>query len=34
VLDSVFGAVPGLEVEDLYEERRRDEGATKRKYGL
>jgi hypothetical protein len=34
LLDESFGAVPSLSLDDLYEERRRDERATKRKYGL
>ena len=34
LLDSVFGAVPTLTIEDLQEERRRDERAAERKYGV
>ena len=34
VLSSLFGAVPSLRLEDLHEERARDERRTKRKYGL
>ena len=33
-LSSIFGAVPGLRLEDLYEERARDERRIKRKYSL
>ena len=34
VLDSLFGAVPGLRLEDLREERERDERRAKQKHGL
>ena len=34
VLSSLFGAVPSLRLEDLSEERARDERRTKRKYDL
>jgi hypothetical protein len=33
VLSSLFGAVPSLGLEDLSEEREKDERRTKRKYG-
>jgi len=34
VLRSLFGSVPELKVQDLYEERRRDEERRSRRYGI
>ncbi len=34
VLKSLFGSVPGLRVQDLYEERMRDEERRSRRYDL
>lgn len=34
ILASIFGAVSGLRLDDLYEERAKDEQRAKRKFGL